>query len=64
MGAYLNKPVLTKDIEDGETDCISYAVSSMQGWRISQEVILFRIYLFESQNFNALSYLIKFCFKF
>lgn len=45
MGAYLNKPVLTKDIEDGETDCISYAVASMQGWRISQEVILFRIYL-------------------
>ncbi|VDK68607.1 unnamed protein product [Litomosoides sigmodontis] len=37
MGAYLNKPITEKVSECGGNDRISYAATSMQGWRINQE---------------------------
>ncbi len=41
MGAYLYTPVRDKISEDGEGKDMSYGASSMQGWRISQEVAIF-----------------------
>ena len=38
MGAYLSQPNLYKESIDGENQRISYGASSMQGWRLSQEV--------------------------
>ena len=38
MGAYLSEPVLEKHSEDGDSDYLSFGSSSMQGWRVSQEV--------------------------
>ena len=38
MGAYLSEPVLDKHSSDENSDCLSYGASSMQGWRVSQEV--------------------------
>lgn len=39
MGAYLSKPVTEKVSECGGNERICYAATSMQGWRINQEVI-------------------------
>ena len=39
MGAYLSVPVLEKDSTGEEGEHLSYGASSMQGWRVSQEVI-------------------------
>ena len=38
MGAYLSEPVLEKHSEDGDSQFLSFGSSSMQGWRVSQEV--------------------------
>jgi protein phosphatase 2C family protein 2/3 len=38
MGAYLSEPVLEKHSEDGEGKFLTFGSSSMQGWRVSQEV--------------------------
>ena len=38
MGAYLSEPVLDKHSSDEISACLSYGASSMQGWRVSQEV--------------------------
>lgn len=38
MGAYLSQPDKTKETEEGANSHIEYAVSSMQGWRVNQEV--------------------------
>ena len=38
MGAYLSEPVLEKHSEDGDAEFLSFGSSSMQGWRVSQEV--------------------------
>ena len=40
MGAYLSEPVLEKHSEDGQSESLGYGSSSMQGWRVSQEVHL------------------------
>ena len=40
MGAYLSEPVLEKHSEDGQNESLGYGSSSMQGWRVSQEVHL------------------------
>lgn len=40
MGAYLSTPVMTKEIEEGENECVRFAAASMQGWRVHQEVTL------------------------
>lgn len=39
MGAYLSEPVKDRHQEAGENERISYAVTSMQGWRVTQEVL-------------------------
>jgi protein phosphatase 1G len=39
MGAYLSEPNLTKDSLDNENEKIAFGASSMQGWRLEQEVI-------------------------
>lgn len=38
-GAYLSRPVKEKVSEDGSNSRVSYGVSSMQGWRLKQEVL-------------------------
>lgn len=38
MGAYLSEPNLAKESLDGENDKLSFGASSMQGWRLEQEV--------------------------
>lgn len=38
MGAYLSEPKTTKDSSDHEGEGVRCGASSMQGWRISQEV--------------------------
>lgn len=42
MGAYLSEPVLEKHSEDGDAEFLSFGGSSMQGWRVSQEVKIIR----------------------
>lgn len=39
MGAYLSEPITEKISTEGENEEFSFASSSMQGWRVSQEVI-------------------------
>ena len=41
MGAYLSEPNLSKISNDNGNDNISFGASSMQGWRVTQEVIIF-----------------------
>jgi len=43
MGTYLDNPVTEKVSEDMEDDTLVCGVSSMQGWRVRQEVILYDI---------------------
>jgi hypothetical protein len=38
MGAYLSKPNCEKLSEDFDGEFLRFGASSMQGWRISQEV--------------------------
>lgn len=38
MGAYLNKPVTDKETEAGENRRVRFAATTMQGWRVNQEV--------------------------
>ena len=38
MGAYLSEPVLDKHSTDENCEFLSHGSSSMQGWRVSQEV--------------------------
>lgn len=38
MGAYLSEPVTEKVSTDGESHRVKFGASSMQGWRVSQEV--------------------------
>uniref|UniRef100_H2Z7Z9 PPM-type phosphatase domain-containing protein n=1 Tax=Ciona savignyi TaxID=51511 RepID=H2Z7Z9_CIOSA len=37
MGAFLDKPKIEKQIEEGKGNALEYAVSSMQGWRVDME---------------------------
>jgi len=41
MGAYLSSPICDKDTIEGANDRLAFAASSMQGWRMSQEVKIF-----------------------
>lgn len=38
MGAYLSEPVLEKHSSDQDGEYLAFGASSMQGWRVSQEV--------------------------
>ena len=40
MGAYLSEPNLKKESLDDDLGQLSYGASSMQGWRLEQEVKL------------------------
>lgn len=42
MGAYLSEPVTEKVSSDEGNEKLECGASSMQGWRVNQEVILFR----------------------
>jgi len=39
MGAYLSEPITKKEISVDEDENFTVASASMQGWRVSQEVI-------------------------
>ena len=39
MGAYLSEPITNKESSTEENEGVRVASSSMQGWRVSQEVI-------------------------
>ena len=41
MGAYLSEPITNKETQLEENDELRVASSSMQGWRVSQEVSLY-----------------------
>lgn len=41
MGVYLSAPVIEKVSTDEKLKNFSYGASSMQGWRIAQEVTIF-----------------------
>lgn len=47
MGAYLNKPIVDKNSEEGNNERIRFAATAMQGWRINQEV-RFLLFIFLS----------------
>ncbi len=51
MGAYLSSPVCDKDTHEGANNRLAFAASSMQGWRMSQEVKFIRIKI-EKKYFN------------
>jgi hypothetical protein len=55
MGAYLSSPICEKDTIEGSNDRLAFAASSMQGWRMSQEV-KFR-YFFEKIQYSFFIYL-------
>jgi len=55
MGAYLSSPICEKDTIEGSNDRLAFAASSMQGWRMSQEV-KFR-YFFEKNQYSLFTYL-------
>lgn len=38
MGAYLSSPVCEKETVEGSDERLAFVASSMQGWRMSQEV--------------------------
>lgn len=38
MGSYLSQPITEKISADGQNEYISFGSSSMQGWRLAQEV--------------------------
>lgn len=40
MGAYLSEPVTNTVTEEGDSQKLEYGASSMQGWRVSQEVCI------------------------
>lgn len=40
MGAYLSEPITEKHSTDEGNEFLSCGASSMQGWRMSQEVIV------------------------
>jgi len=56
MGTYLDNPVTEKVSEDMENDTLVCGVSSMQGWRVRQEVILYNTaqYLYIRINYYIL----------
>lgn len=43
MGAYLNKPIIEKEKEEGSGNGLSYACTTMQGWRVNQEVWILKM---------------------
>jgi len=45
MGAYLSEPILEKHSTDENGEFLSFGASSMQGWRVSQEVSFFWLLL-------------------
>lgn len=45
MGAYLSEPVTEKISSDECGESLSYGASSMQGWRVSQEVSIWRAFV-------------------
>lgn len=53
MGAYLSEPVTEKISNDEESDRVRYGVSSMQGWRITQEVNMHCFSYFIAPNHTA-----------
>jgi hypothetical protein len=61
MGAYLSSPICDKDTIEGSNDRLAFAASSMQGWRMSQEVknlLFLNSYLFHFFRMHIMLYLI------
>ena len=59
MGAYLSEPITNKETSVEENDELRVASSSMQGWRVSQEV---RTGIFKS--YEDMKEIIDFLLKF
>ncbi len=49
MGAYLSSPICEKDTIEGSNNRLAFAASSMQGWRMSQEVKF--LYFFKKKKY-------------
>ena len=61
MGAYLSEPITNKETQLEENDELRVASSSMQGWRVSQEVSLYSFLKNYLQSFTYKKYLIFSC---
>lgn len=59
MGAYLSEPMTEKESEDGGGNKLRFGACSMQGWRISQEVmnLLEIIFMIIKRDIGVLLYL-------
>ena len=62
MGAYLSEPNINKDSIDEDNEKLSFGASSMQGWRLDQEVnsylclyfLIFILLLFMKDAHNSI----------
>ena len=59
MGAYLSSPITENISDDNSTEKYSYGASSMQGWRVSQEVRASSHFLWFLSFDRALKFTIK-----
>lgn len=55
MGAYGSKPITNTKVDEGSNEYITFAASSMQGWRVTQEVKDKLIYNQNNISFSLLS---------
>ncbi len=51
MGAYLSVPITTKETSTEENELMAVASCSMQGWRVTQEVIIIILITFPKINY-------------
>lgn len=63
MGSYLSQPVTDKISVDELNDKLRYGASSMQGWRITQEVfgltLIYKFSLVKTSHFKHLGLVIS-----
>lgn len=58
MGAYLSKPVTEKVSSDESNENLVCGASTMQGWRVDQEVIFFFIEIYCMEHILNLFFLL------
>ena len=60
MGAYLSEPITNKETSVEENEEVRVASSSMQGWRVSQEVRTGIFKSYEDMKEIKIDFLLKF----
>ena len=59
MGAYLSEPLTTKNSEEFSNDYLASGASSMQGWRVSQEVSFALFYIYFNDLHTKIDIIMK-----